>query len=240
MKITNRPTLLGALVGALALGAGIDAAAAQQTQDTTRAANPAARPGQTSVPDMPGQGGAMDTMGYSGIERQPSAKDSSKAAPAGAAQDTSRAAAARTGAGQDTSGAAKAPPMPQQGGPADTAGYTKFKSEMGKAGDSISPAGKTTNYREKKQYPAKPSVLDSTAPAGGAAAAQDTSAARTQNAAPTGKSKSHAKKGKKGHRRAAQADTTGAAQPGAAGQTRTRPQGATRDSTRPSSARDSM
>lgn len=214
MTITNRPTLVGALVGALALGAGTGVAAAQQTQDTSRTS----QTGQTTeMPPMPGQGGAADTAGYSGMERQ-------RANPS--SQDTSQAA--RTGAGQDTSQAA-VPPMPQQGGPADTAGYTKFKREMGKAGDTISPAGKTTNYRQKKQYPAKPSVSDST---GGQARTQDTSATGAKP-----KSKSHKKKSK------THPDTTTSGQAGAASDTgavgrRQHKSGMTHDSLR--TKRDSM
>jgi hypothetical protein len=35
----------------------------------------------------------------------------------------------------------------------DTAGYTKFKETMDKAGDSLStPSGKTTNYPEHQEY----------------------------------------------------------------------------------------
>lgn len=44
------------------------------------------------------------------------------------------------------------PKMPQQGGPVDTAGYTKFKETMGKAGDTLSPpVGETTNYEKQDE-----------------------------------------------------------------------------------------
>lgn len=77
----------------------------------------------------------------------------------------------RSRAGDTTS----MPKMPQQGGAADTSGYTKFKSEMGPAKDTLNAAGKTTNYQSKKQYPAKPSVVDTTSGAAGQAGRQDTS-----------------------------------------------------------------
>jgi hypothetical protein len=50
--------------------------------------------------------------------------------------------------GQSTSAQAPTPP--------DTAGYAKFKREMGKAGDTLKPpTGATVNYRKHKVYKSK-------------------------------------------------------------------------------------
>jgi hypothetical protein len=186
MSMKKRPTLVGALVGALALGAGVSVAAAQQTQDSSQTGQ------TTNVPKMPGQGGAVDTAGYSGIERPQNSphsysQDTSRAGQSG--QDTSRtgqsgATGQASSSSQDTS--RTQPRMPQQGGAADTSGYTEFKETMGKSKgkDTLSAAGKTTNYRQHKQYRAKPSVVDTTPGQGGqsGAASQDTSRMRNRSA----------------------------------------------------------
>jgi hypothetical protein len=113
----------------------------------------------------------------------------------------------RNPAGQDTSNMGRnragdttsMPKMPQQGGAADTSGYTKFKSEMGPAKDTLNAAGKTTNYQQKKQYRAKPSVVDTTSGAARQAGTQDTSMTRQQTGATsdTGMKKSKSKSHKK-------------------------------------------
>lgn len=165
MKITNRPTLVGALVGALALGASIDVATAQYTQDSSRVS-------------QPGQGGVTDTANPSSRNYPTTSQDTSMTGQTGRknpGQDTS--SMGRNRAGDTTS----MPKMPQQGGATDTSGYTKFKSEMGPAKDTLSAAGKTTNYQQKKQYPSNPSVVDTTPGAAGRAGTQDTSMQRTQD-----------------------------------------------------------
>jgi len=301
MRKTHRNTLLGAVMGALAIGAGTTIAVAQDTTSQT---------GQsTEMPKMPGQGGAVDTAGYSGVERDTShqtrsAQDTSRTATTG--QDTTRAgndstkwgypvdttgaqnppgyrgmerpealdsAQRATGdttyqsnptsrtsqrerqdslsqtpnaagqdtsspgttgqttspsstadtsltttsagasvsqdtssaatAGQDTSRAAT-PKAPQQGGAADTAGYTKFKQEMPKdVRDTLNAAGKTTNYKERKQYRAEPSATDTSA-----GAQQDTSATRSSTSSDS--TRMHHKRTKAAKHRRTHRDTTGA------------------------------
>ncbi|HET7598729.1 MAG TPA: hypothetical protein VFK09_00460 [Gemmatimonadales bacterium] len=258
MRKTHRNTLLGAVMGALAIGAGTTIAVAQDTTSQT---------GQsTEMPKMPGQGGAVDTAGYSGVERDTShqtrsAQDTSRTATTG--QDTTRAgndstkwgypvdttgaqnppgyrgmerpealdsAQRATGdttyqsnptsrtsqrerqdslsqppnaAGQDTSRAAT-PKAPQQGGAADTAGYTKFKQEMPKdVRDTLNAAGKTTNYKERKQYRAEPSATDTSA-----GAQRDTSATRSSTSSDS--TRMHHKRTKAAKHRRTHRDTTGA------------------------------
>ncbi|HEU4648078.1 MAG TPA: hypothetical protein VFS33_03390 [Gemmatimonadales bacterium] len=192
MKITNRPTLVGALVGALALGATIDVATAQYTQDTSGVSqsgqnrtSPSTQTQDTSMAGQTGQTGSVN--------------------PAG--QDTS--SVGQTGASADST---RTPKLPQQGGAADTAGYTKFKSEMGPAKDTLNAAGKTTNYQQQKQYRAKPSVVDTTPGAASQTSemgTQDTSMrSQTGATSDTGMKKSKSKHHKK----------TGASDTGAVGQ----------------------
>lgn len=188
MKITNRPTLVGALVGALALGASIDVATAQYTQDSSRVS-------------QPGQGGVTDTANPSSRNYPSPSQDTSMAGrrnPAG--QDTSSMGRSRAG---DTT----TPKMPQQGGAADTSGYTKFKSEMGPAKDTLNAAGKTTNYQQNKQYRAKPSVVDTTSGAAAQAGTQDTSMQRQQTGATSDTSMKKSKSKSKQHKKSATTDT---------------------------------
>jgi hypothetical protein len=135
MTPMSRNTLAAAVAAMLALGA---TAATAQAQDTS-AANQGQETGQVKDTSM-----ANDTSGYN-------------AYPSSQAADTMADSSARTGsAGRHT------PKLPQQGGPVDTAGYTKFKETMGKAADTLStPNGKTTNYRQHKEYADSSSASDS-------------------------------------------------------------------------------
>jgi hypothetical protein len=59
--------------------------------------------------------------------------------------------------------------------PPDTSGYAKFKGEMGKAGDTIKPTGKTVNYRKHKVYKSKDTTSGGATPEGAAMPPNDTS-----------------------------------------------------------------
>ncbi len=87
--------VLGALGGALALALAVGTAGAQDTSRT----------GQTETPTMPGQGGFVDTAGYSGAERPDTGRMTYTRDTSRAGQDTSTArtgAGAGAGAAQDT------------------------------------------------------------------------------------------------------------------------------------------
>lgn len=127
MTPMSRNTLAAAVAAMLALGA---TAATAEAQDSA-AANQGQQTGRVSDSSM-----ANDTAGYNAYQSNQAA-DTSADSSADTTDTVSR----------------KTPKMPQQGGPVDTAGYTKFKETMGKAGDSLStPSGKTTNYPEHQEY----------------------------------------------------------------------------------------
>jgi hypothetical protein len=115
MKITNRPTLVGALVGALALGASIDVATAQYTQDSSRVS-------------QPGQGGVTDTANPSSRNYPSPSQDTSMTGrmnPAG--QDTS--SMGRSRAGDTTS-------MPGAAGQAGTQDTSMQRQQTGATSDT--------------------------------------------------------------------------------------------------------
>jgi hypothetical protein len=130
MTPMSRNTLAAAVAAMFALGA---TAATAEAQDSATA-NQGQESGQVSDSSM-----ANDTSGYNEYQSNQAA-------------DTSADSSADTSAQTDTV-QRDMPKMPQQGGPVDTAGYTKFKETMGKAGDTLStPSGKTTNYPEHEEY----------------------------------------------------------------------------------------
>ena len=121
----SRNALAAAVAAVLALGA---TAATAEAQDSA-AANQGQETGQVSDTSM-----TNDTAGYGEYQSNQTADSSA---------DTS----AQTDSAQRAT-----PKMPQQGGPVDTAGYTKFKETMGKAGDTLSPpVGETTNYERQEE-----------------------------------------------------------------------------------------
>ncbi|HEU5170599.1 MAG TPA: hypothetical protein VFU46_08670 [Gemmatimonadales bacterium] len=68
MRATHRHAFTG-IAAALAIALAAGTAAAQDTTQTGQTRQPGQSPEATEAHDMPGQGGATDTAGYSGMER---------------------------------------------------------------------------------------------------------------------------------------------------------------------------
>jgi hypothetical protein len=152
MESTQRKAFIGLVALTLMAAAPV---MAQDTTATERSPQPGQQDADTLT--MPGQGGAADTAGYSGMERQ----DTSAAGQTGARPDTSGAAGevetgaapTDTGADQaDTSAQARAPQTGGQTGGGDSKDPNGFRwtepSDFARAGQTP-PVGATEAVQPK-------------------------------------------------------------------------------------------